>query len=139
MWMGSKVRRDWRHLISQVVMIGLVFQAVMAAYMLPMPAMALEGALESALESGQIVICTPTGLKQITLDDNGNLVETDLPGKHNCPVCDALAGMTLAFQITQPELPTGFVSPENDQPVNDHCPPSIACRAHNNRDPPILV
>lgn len=142
MQMSSKVYRQWRHLISQVLMIGLVFQAVMVAYMLPMPVMAAMGVTSgwvSASDSRQMIICTPSGLKQITVDDNGNFVEVDVTGNNHCSVCDTLAGTTFALNEMQPALPARFVSPENCHPVNDHRLPSITCRVHNNRDPPFPV
>lgn len=136
--MGVKVQSYWRHLTARVAILGLVFQAVVAAAMLPMPLILSSGAQASPLDGGAIVVCTGTGFKLITIDENGNPVEKTLPGQ-DCPVCAALAAVAFADQAAPPVVTAPPSNPDVLLPVNEHIPASIACLAHNNRGPPNLV
>jgi hypothetical protein len=125
----------WRHLTMQVAIMSLVFQAVMAALMLPVrPAMA-EGA---AFAEPAIVICTGTGFTLITFDENGNRVEKPLSSKP-CPICDGIATSAFLLGMAPDALIGRLTNPEVLRPANELCPASTACLAHRSRGPPALA
>ncbi|MEJ2124337.1 MAG: hypothetical protein P8Y47_05860 [Alphaproteobacteria bacterium] len=133
-------RRD--RLISMLAIIGLVFQALMTAVMLPMPfggsaALASE-ALSADTFSGSLVICTPEGLVRMTLDENGNPVKEPLSAG-GCAVCDALVATTFALPVADILAPVVRVDA-------GYAPSSFVFRfvsayagAHKNRGPPYLA
>jgi hypothetical protein len=124
----------WRQLVTKVAMVGVVFHALMVAYMLPMPVAMITPAQATSLD-GPIIVCSPEGYKQITFDHDGKPVEKQLPNQH-CPVCDALAASAFAAQAVQPAVLVTLTSSDVLRPVNDYRPTSIACLKHNNRGPP---
>ena len=131
--MAGKVH--WRHLTTQVAIMSLVFQAVMAALMLPVrPAMA-EGA--PAAEAA-VVICTGTGFTLVTFDENGNQIEKPLSSKF-CPICDGIATSAFLLGMAQTALIGRLTNPEVLRPSNELRPASIACLAHRSRGPPALA
>ena len=123
-----------RHFIASVAIIGLVFQALMAAVMLPMP-LGMRSAQAAAAGPNLIVICTPYGMKQISFDAGGNPFEKQLPG-NGCPVCDALAAVAFALPAADAAEPVAVAAADAGRPANEFLPASIACLAHNNRGPP---
>lgn len=132
--MGKQVHSYWQHLATKVAMVGVVFHALMFAYMLPMP-IAMAAPVTAASLDGPIIVCTPEGIKQISFDQDGNLVEKQLPG---CPICDALAAASFATQTpAQPVVLVALTNSDVLRPVNEHRFTSITCRTHNNRGPPI--
>jgi hypothetical protein len=133
-------RRD--KAISMLVVVGLVFQAMMAAIMLPMPFIGYAALASVAANadtfSGSLIICTPEGLKRVTLDENGNPVEKPLSAG-GCAVCNALAATAFALpvaDIVAPVVcadagyaPTGFTFRFV----------STSSGTHKNRGPPLGV
>ena len=90
--MGRKVH--WRHLTTQVAIMSLVFQAVMAALMLPAP-LAMAGVRGATAAHQSMVICTGAGFQQVAFDENGNETGKQVPKP--CPICDGIA--TSAFLL----------------------------------------
>jgi hypothetical protein len=131
--MARKVH--WRHLTTQVAIMSLVFQAVMAALMLPTRPALAEGI---ASAEPAIVICTGTGFTLITFDENGNQVEKPLSGKP-CPICDGIATSAFLLGMAPNALIGRLTNPEVLRPANELRPASIACLAHRSRGPPALV
>jgi hypothetical protein len=133
-------RRD--KAISMLVIIGLVFQAMMAAVMLPMPltgssALAAERADAGGLSSSYI-ICTPEGLKRISLDENGNPVEEPL-SSGGCAVCNALAASTFALPAMDIVAPVNCADTDVAFPGAEFRYVSVAHGIQNNRGPPCLA
>ena len=131
--MAGKVH--WRHLTTQVAIMSLVFQAVMAALMLPArPAMA-EGAPTA---EAAVVICTGTGFTLITFDENGNQIEKPLSSKL-CPICDGIATSAFLLEMAPAALIGRLANPEVLRPSIELRPVSIARLAHRSRGPPALA
>lgn len=133
-------RRD--KAISMLVVVGLVFQAMMAAVMLPMPlmgsaALASEKADTGSL-SGSYVVCTPEGLKRITLDQNGVPVEEPLSAK-GCAVCDALAATTFALPVADIVAPVVCADTGFAPSIFSSLRVSKSSGTHKNRGPPHSV
>jgi hypothetical protein len=85
-------RKRW---IARWAIAGLLCQIVLAAWHTPLMALAL-GANDGPL-SPTVIICTGSGVRQITFDQNGNPVEMpELPnyGKA-CQICMALTSVEL--------------------------------------------
>ena len=131
--MARKVH--WRHLTTQIAIMGLVFQAVMAALMLPVRPALAEGA---ASAEPAIVVCTGTGFTPITFDENGNQVEKPLSSKP-CPICDGIATSAFLLGMAPNALIGRLTNPEVLRPANELRPASIACLAHRSRGPPALA
>ncbi len=131
--MACKVH--WRHLTTQVAIMSLVFQAVMAALMLPARPALAEGA--AAAESATI-ICTGAGFTLIAFDEDGDPVEKPLPSKP-CPICDGIATSAFLLGMAQSVLIGRLINPEVLRPSNELRPVSAACLAHRNRGPPIAL
>jgi hypothetical protein len=134
--MAVQGQSNRRHFIASAVVMGLVCQALAAAFMLPMP-LGMQSALADTAPN-TIIICTPSGMKQISFDASGNPVEKTVPGG-KCPVCDALAAVTFAMPAGDGIAPLPVAVADVARPANAFIPSSIACLAHNNRDPPLLV
>jgi hypothetical protein len=135
--MSLKGQSSGRQLIAVIAMLGLIFQAMMAAVMLLRPLTMLSEV--PSTDQNAIVVCTGTGFKLITRDENGNPVEKTLPGG-KCPVCDVLASVTFAPQVAQtPVMVIASSNPEVLLPTNEHTPTNIAFFTHNNRGPPNRV
>jgi hypothetical protein len=131
--MARKVH--WRHLTTQVAIMSLVFQALMAALMLPARPALAEGA---AAAEPAIVICTGTSFTLITFDENGNQVEKPLSSKP-CPICDGIATSAFLLGMAPNALIGRLTNPEVLRPANQLRPASIACLAHRSRGPPALA
>ena len=134
--MAGQGHSNRRHFIASAAIMGLVFQAVMAAVMLPMP-LGMRSA-QAGAGPHAIVICTPSGMKHISFDANGNPVGKTVPASA-CPVCDALAAVALAMPATDAAAPVPVAAPDAGRPANEFLPASTACLAHNNRGPPALA
>jgi hypothetical protein len=136
--MSLKEQSSGRQAIAMIAIVGLIFQAMMAAVMLLRPLAVLSEVSPS--DRGAIVVCTGAGFKLITRDENGNPVEKTLPGGE-CPVCDALAAVTFAPYVEQPSIVafTATSNPDVLLPTNEHIPTNIAFLTHNNRGPPNQV
>jgi hypothetical protein len=132
--MGRKVH--WRHLTTQVAIMSLVFQAIMAALMLPIPSAMAEGARTVA--PGTVIICTDTGYKVIAFDENGNQIEKRTPSKP-CPICDGIATSAFLLEMAPTALIGRLTNPQVLRPANELRPGSIACLAHRSRGPPALA
>ena len=131
--MAGKVH--WRHLTTQVAIMSLVFQAVMAALMLPArPAMA-DGAPSA---KPAIVICTGTGYTLVTFGENGNQIEKPLASKL-CPICDGIATSGFLLEMAPAALIGRLTNPEVLRPSIELRPVSIARLAHRSRGPPALA
>ncbi len=135
--MAGQGHSNRRHFIASTVILGLIVQALMAAVMLPMQ-LGVRTALADAAASDAIIICTPSGMKQISFDADGNPVEKTVPGS-DCPVCDALAAVAFALPAMDAAPPVPLAAPDMERPASEHVPVSIACLAHNNRGPPALA
>jgi hypothetical protein len=131
--MARKVH--WRHLTTQIAIMSLVFQALMAALMLPARPALAEGA---AAAEPAIVICTGTSFTLITFDENGNQVEKPLSSKP-CPICDGIATSAFLLGMAPNALIGRLTNPEVLRPANQLRPASIACLAHRSRGPPALA
>ena len=132
--MGRKVH--WRHLTTQVAIMSLVFQAIVAALMLPAPlAMAATNAASAAHST--IVICTGNSFQQVTFDENGNETGKQVPKP--CPICDGIATSAFLLETIQTALIGRLSNPEVLRPSNELRPSSITCLARRNRGPPALV
>jgi hypothetical protein len=135
--MAGQGHSNRRHFIASAVILGLVIQAMMTAVMLPMQ-LGVRTALAGAADSNVIIICTPSGMKQISFDADGNPVEKTVPNS-DCPVCDALAAVAFALPAVDAASFVPPAAPHVERPASEHFPISIACLAHNNRDPPSLA
>ncbi len=131
--MAGLKQSNRRAFVAKTAILGLVFQAVMAAVMLPMP-LGTRSA-QAGASPDIILICTPTGLKQISFDASGNPVEKDMPGS-GCPVCDALATATFALPAIDGGAPLPAGAADIAPSPSDCFIASIAHRTHNNRGPP---
>ncbi len=131
--MARKVH--WRHLTTQIAIMSLVFQAVMAGLMLSARPALAEGA---AAAEPAIVICTGTGFTLITFDENGNQVEKPLSGKP-CPICDGIATSAFLLGMAPNALIGRLTNPEILRPAVELRPAAIACLAHRSRGPPALA
>jgi hypothetical protein len=133
--MSGRVNSGWRRAIARLVIYSLTLQAVIAAFMLPMPL-----AAQSA-SPGSFVLCSPSGVKQIAFDQDGNPVNDqspDAPGQ--CPVCLALAGASAAVLPVVDAAPSApMPCPEFLQSGDDLRLPGAALRSLNNRGPPLPV
>jgi hypothetical protein len=117
--MAGQGLSSWRHVTTGAAIMGLVFQAMMAAVMLPMP-LGTQSALADA-GPDVIVICTPTGLKQISFDASGNAVEKTVPGS-KCPVCAALAAVVFAMPAVDGVVPVPVTAGDAGRPANEFLP-----------------
>jgi hypothetical protein len=131
--MARKVR--WRHLTTQAAIMSLVFQAVMAAFMLSAPAALAE---DAAFAEPAIIICTGTGFTLITFDENGNQIEKPLSSKP-CPICDGIATSAFLLGMAPNALIGRLANPEVLRPADEPRPEGIACLAHRSRGPPALA
>lgn len=132
--MGERGRNYRRYIIASLATFSLIFQAIVAAAMLPM-SLGIQAAQAAGASSNAIIICTPSGMKQITFDENGDPVEKTLPGQH-CPVCDALAINSFALPGTLANAPGPLVDAGFIQPRNEILPIKTTCHTLNNRGPP---
>jgi hypothetical protein len=131
--MARKVH--WRHLTTQAAIMSLVFQAVMASFMLSARPALAEGA---AFAEPAIIICTGTGFTLITFDENGNQIEKPLSSKP-CPICDGIATSAFLLGMAPNALIGRLTNPEVLRPADEPRPASIACLAHRSRGPPALA
>lgn len=132
--MGKRGRINRRYIIASMATFCLVFQAIVAAAMLPM-SLGVQSAQAAANDPNAIIICTPFGMKQITFDANGNPVEKTIPGQH-CPVCDALATASFALPGALADAPAPLVDAGFITPANEFLPVKSASLTLNNRGPP---
>jgi hypothetical protein len=132
--MGRKVH--WRHLTTQVAIVSLAFQAIMAALMLPAP-MAMAGVRGATAAHQSIVICTGAGFQQVAFDENGNETGKQVPKP--CPICDGIATSAFLLETIQTALIGRLSNPEVLRPSNELRPSSITCLARRNRGPPALA
>ncbi len=134
--MAGQGHTNRRHLTASVAVAGLIFQALMAAVMLPMP-LGMRSA-QAGAAADAIVICTPSGLKQISFDVNGNPVEKRIPGG-GCPVCDALVAAAFALPAVDGATILPVSAPDAEWSAAETFHTTIACQTQNNRGPPALA
>jgi hypothetical protein len=127
--MACKVR--WRRLTTQVAIMSLVFQALVAALMLqPRAAMARA----SAFADPVFIICTSHGFEAVTGAD-GNPAEVPHSTQY-CPICDGIATSAFLLEMGQTALIGRLANPQVLWPANEARPSSISCLVNRNRGPP---
>jgi hypothetical protein len=135
--MTAKAHKMWRRGIAQVTIFGLIFQAAMSAFMLPMPLM--QAAVAAASHGQEIVICTSLGFERISLGTAGDAGKGNQPaGAEGCPVCVALAPAAAAdLPVIQTNLPQEFQPAPVPQSAADRCPAQLTVLTQHNRGPPL--
>lgn len=128
-----------RRIAAWAGLLLLLLNAVSVALVAPRPALA------SATKSEQIVICTPSGLRVITLKDDGTPQEQDSTREGSCPLClplnnaasGALPAPVLAALWSLPELAPVLIvralRPDHQRPPATASPERSVSRP---RDPP---
>jgi hypothetical protein len=114
-------------------MLGLVFQALLGAFMLPMSSAATSSAASTAWNNA---ICVTMGIKQAA--DGGSQTEPGSggPAGEACNVCAVLALSGLALVPVFQPLPLDLPAPSAAQPGADQRPPRAAILARHSRGPP---
>ena len=135
--MTAKAHNWWRRGIVQLTMFGLVIQAAMSAFMLPMPLM--QSAVAAASNGQEIVICTSLGFERIPLGAAGDAGNGNQPaGAEGCPVCVALVPAAAAdLPVIETNLPQEVLSAQAPQPAADQCPAQVTVLTQHNRGPPL--
>ncbi len=135
--MTVKAQNWWRRGIVQLTMFGLVIQAAMSAFMLPMPLM--QSAVAAASNGQEIVICTSLGFERMPLGMAGDAGKGNRPaGAEGCPVCVALAPAAAAdLPVIQTNLPQEVLPAQAPQPAVDQCPAQVTVLTQHNRGPPL--
>jgi hypothetical protein len=128
--MACKVR--WRRLTTQVAIMSLVFQALVAALMLQPHAAIARGATFAA---PAFVICTSHGFKAVTFDADGKPAEVPRSTQY-CPICDGIATSAFLLEMGQTALIGRLANPQVLWPANEVRPSSISCLVNRNRGPP---
>ena len=134
--MAGKVH--WRRLTTQIAIMSLVFQAVMAALMLPMPLEAAGSAKAATPSVATVVICMGTSFQLVASGEDGRQSPKHAPGKL-CPICDGIATSAFLLETAQTALIGRLTNPTVLRPSEELRPASIACLTHNNRGPPVLA
>jgi hypothetical protein len=125
-------RRIYRSKTYALIMtLSLVIQGIMMS--LHGPAMAMNAYSKSGATI-TAVLCTGAGQRQITLDQDGNIVEdADLPkAMVSCPLCLAASNVVLALPDIQsivlaPITKDVFEHPPVFSPTSDRRPDSLNC------------
>lgn len=100
-------RRVGQFMLS-ILLMNFLTTAALSATNADMQA-AANGDLLSGVQS--FVICTPQGLKRITLDENGNPTQDDLAGSNHCVYCLPFHKVVVAdYSPPIPFLEIGSVS-----------------------------
>lgn len=91
----------WRLTALRLALLAMVTHVLLSAFHGPLQASARTDSLAELLRS--VVLCTPQGVRTVTLDDQGQPVPgQDQPSPLKpCPICQALASHVLAA----PSLP----------------------------------
>mgnify|MGYP005812119521 CR=1 FL=1 len=110
---------------------SLVFQAIMAVFMLPAH---LAAASSPSAGLSSIVICTGDGFQQVSLNEHGDETGKQVPKP--CPICDGIATSAFLLETFQTALIGKLTNPEVLRPTDELHPSSIACLACGNRGPP---
>jgi hypothetical protein len=135
--MTVKAHKMWRRGLAQVTIFGLIFQAAMSAFMLPMPLM--QAAVAAASDGQDIVICTSFGFERVPAAASHDAGKGHQPaGTESCPVCTALAPAAFAdVPVVQTDLPLEFQPAPVSQPAADQCPAQVTVLTQHNRGPPL--
>jgi hypothetical protein len=134
--MTAKAHKMRRRGLVQLTIFGLIFQAAMSAFMLPMPL--IQAAV--AAESGglEMVICTSYGFERVPVPSGGSGQTGHPAGTESCPVCMALAPAASADLPVIAKLPPHDVQPAPGlMPAADLRPESPTVLTHRNRGPPL--
>jgi hypothetical protein len=124
----------WRRAVARGAMLGLVFQALLGAFMLPMPyAVTSVAAASTAWTSA---ICVPKGVKQAG-DGAGQTGPGSGQPAGACAVCAVLAVSSFALVPVLQPLPHEPPALITAQPGADRRPPRAAVLAWHNRGPPL--
>jgi hypothetical protein len=128
--MTVRVHSGWRRAVARGAMLGLVFQAFVSAFMLPMPAAGTAAARNNS-------ICAPAAFKQAADDAGGAPPGSGQPAGKTCAVCTVLAAVASfallpALQPLPLESPVPFIG----QPATGRLLFHAAVFTQHNRGPP---
>lgn len=139
--MRPRLRGSRRHIVAWVGLVLLILNALSSALLAP------QAALTSGTRGDQIVICTPSGLRVITLDEQGAPLDQQEKAREGfCPLClplnnaavgalPALLGALWTLPMLQLVQYQGeFPLWRHDHPAHDH-PGRAPVRP---RDPPFI-
>ncbi len=134
--MTVKAHKMWRRGLAQVTIFGLIFQAAVSAFMLPMPVM--QAAVAAASHGQEMVICTSLGFERVSITATGETGKGGQPsGSEGCPVCVALAPAAAADLPVIAAVPQLDVQPAPAiRPAADRLPERLAILTQRNRGPP---
>jgi len=126
--------------VSIIAISGLLMRIGMGILFAPMLSSAADAGFSNPSVGGlqTIIICTGNGLKEITIDADGNPVNgEEVP--ENCPLCIAMSGIDLALsaQSSFLKVPHG-VDPDYTLSARD-LPVSSLHRHVRNRSPPSTI
>jgi hypothetical protein len=122
----------WRHLTAQVAIMGVIFHALMAAMMLPMPSAM---AFEANGAPGSAFLCASHGFERAVADNAAGQTGRQHPG-HPCPICDGIATSAFLLETAKTALIGRLTNPTVLRPSNEIPRASIVRLAHRNRGPP---
>ncbi len=131
--MTVRAQSGWRRAVARVAILGLVFQALLGAFMLPMSSAATSTAASIAWNNA---ICVSMGIKQAADGASETVPGSDQPAGEACNVCAVLALSGLALVPAFQPLPLDLPAPSAAQPGADQRPPCATILARHSRGPP---
>jgi hypothetical protein len=132
--MTVKAHSGWRRMIAGAAVLGLVFQAALSAFMMPMsPARAAMAASRGA----GFPVCTPLGFKWLPPRTDGGGQDEQPAGREDCAICAALAASAFAsLPVVHPVPALELQTPRTVPSRAGHCQPGATVLTHHNRGPP---
>lgn len=128
----------WHRLGARLAILGLLAHALLFAF--HMPVLAWSTGSEDGLTRG-VIICTAQGMKVVTVDDQGQPVESPAQGNaaRFCPVCQVLSSAPMALPdasvaMLAPPPPTRLAAPDVIDPER-----RLPSDRPRNRGPPALA
>ncbi len=131
--MTVRAHSGWRRMIAAAAVLGLVFQAALSAFMMPMPP---ARAAMAASRAAGFPVCTPLGFKWLPPRTGGGQDEQPA-GREDCAICavlaaSAFASLPVVHPVPAPELQTPRIVPSRA----GQCQPGATVLPHHNRGPP---